>query len=45
MSHLDAKVKGEGKVRTGKDSLNYMKMSTPKTERVRSIHIRHLVLE
>ena len=45
MSYLDAKLKGEGKVRTGKDSLNYIKMSTSNTARVRSIDSRHLVLE
>ena len=44
MSYLDAKLKGEGKVRTGKERLNYIKMSTSKTARVRSIHIRHLLL-
>ena len=43
MSYLDAKLKGEGKVRAGKDSLNYIELSTSKTEHVRSIHIRHLV--
>ena len=45
MSYLDTKLKGQGKVRTGKDSLNYIELSTSKTERVRSLHIRHLVLE
>ena len=44
MSYLDAKLKGEEKVRTGKESLNYIKMSTSKTARVRSIHGCHLVL-
>ena len=44
MSYLDAKLKGEGKVRTGKESLNYIKLSTSKTEHVRSIHSRHLLL-